>query len=79
MTYVSKKSVPFLILHGQQDQVVPVKDSEVLYEALNQAGVDADLVDADLYELETAGHMDVQFMQPAVFKLILEFLKKHLN
>lgn len=74
MTYVSKKSVPFLILHGQQDQVVPVKDSEVLYEALNQAGVDA-----DLYELETAGHMDVQFMQPAVFKLILEFLKKHLN
>ena len=70
----SKKSVPFLILHGQQDQVVPVKDSEVLYEALNQAGVDA-----DLYELETAGHMDVQFMQPAVFKLILEFLKKHLN
>ncbi|UUV95533.1 alpha/beta hydrolase [Limosilactobacillus fermentum] len=74
LTYVSKKSVPFLILHGQQDQVVPVKDSEVLYEALNQAGVDA-----DLYELETAGHMDVQFMQPAVFKLILEFLKKHLN
>lgn len=42
------------------------KDSEVLYEALNQAGVDA-----DLYELETAGNMDVQFMQPAVFKLIL--------
>lgn len=66
--------MPFLILHGQQDQVVPVKDSEALYEALDQAGVDA-----DLYELETAGHMDVQFMQPAVFKLILEFLKKHLN
>lgn len=74
LTYVTDQTVPFLLLHGTHDQVVPLVDSEALYQAL----VDHQ-VPADLYELTGAGHMDVQFMQPTVFKIILEFLKEHLN
>lgn len=38
--YVSKDTPPFLIMHGTLDHVVGIKQSEVLVEALQKAGVD---------------------------------------
>lgn len=74
LTYINQKTVPFLIFHGTNDVVVPLKDSERLYEALVENGVPA-----ELYEVQGASHMDVKFLQPEVFKIILTFLADHLS
>ena len=41
--YVSKDDPPFLIVHGEGDRVVPVEQSQRLYEELRKAGVNATL------------------------------------
>ena len=43
LSYVSKDSAPFLIMHGDQDNVVPLGQSEALAEALKKAGVEVTL------------------------------------
>ncbi len=44
VTYVSADDPPFLIMHGDQDRLVPVEQSRVLHEALRAAGVNSELV-----------------------------------
>lgn len=44
VTYVSRDSAPFLILHGDKDSKVPIAQSIELVEALQKAGVEATLV-----------------------------------
>jgi acetyl esterase/lipase len=39
-----KKYPPFLILHGNQDELVPYSQSELMYQKLLEAGADASLV-----------------------------------
>jgi acetyl esterase/lipase len=43
ITYVSKDAPPFLIMHGDQDDLVPLAQSEMLHEALKKAGVPSTL------------------------------------
>jgi acetyl esterase/lipase len=42
--YVSSKSPPFLLVHGDSDQLVPVEQSKDLYKSLLSAGVQAKLI-----------------------------------
>lgn len=44
LTYIARDNPPFLIVHGDQDPLVPLKQSELLLAALNKAGVPATLV-----------------------------------
>lgn len=44
VTYVDKRSAPFLIIHGTTDPLVPVSQSEHLYEALHSAGIPTTLL-----------------------------------
>ena len=74
LTYIDQNTVPFLIFHGSEDKVVPVQDSERLYDELAEKHVPA-----DLYILKGAEHMDVKFLQPQVFKIIEDFLAEHLK
>jgi len=72
ITYVSKDDPPFLIMHGDQDPLVPLSQSQVFYDALKKAGVDA-----TLKVLEGAGHgfgpkYDAD-------KTVAEFFDKHLR
>ncbi len=46
VTYVDKQSSPFLIIHGSADPLVPLDQSERLYNALHAAGVNATLFTA---------------------------------
>jgi acetyl esterase/lipase len=39
VTYVTKDDPPFLIMHGEEDNIVPHQQSELLRDALQQAGV----------------------------------------
>lgn len=44
LTHVSKDAPPFLIMHGDQDNVVPLRQSQLLYDRLKGEGVDAALI-----------------------------------
>jgi len=43
ITYIGKDSPPFLIMHGDQDRMVPANQSELLAEALKKAGIEVQL------------------------------------
>jgi acetyl esterase/lipase len=73
ITYVSKDDPPFLIVHGDKDPVVPLSQSELLYEALKKAGVDA-----TLKVIPEAGHGNGIFT-PELAKEYVEFFEKHLK
>jgi len=74
VTYVSKDSTPYLIMHGDQDNVVPLGQSKVLAEALKKAGVEVQLV-----VVEGNGHGGPGFGSPENRKRIEDFFAKHLK
>jgi acetyl esterase/lipase len=73
ITYIGKDCPPFLIMHGEQDDVVPVGQSRILHEALKAAGCDSTFVsipDARHGQgVGTAEH----------FKQIVAFFDRHLK
>ena len=80
LTYVDAEDPPFLIIHGEMDDMVPIRQSELLAEALQDAGVDVTFV-----RLPHAGHgffgpsgesVDVapEFLEPT-----LTFFDQHLE
>lgn len=74
LTYVSKDSSPFLIMHGDLDPLVPLKQSESLHEKLKAAGVESTLI-----VIKGAGHGGRQFDEPENRAKLLEFFDKHLK
>jgi len=44
ITYISSATPPFFIMHGDQDDVVPLGQSELLHRALVEAGLDSTLM-----------------------------------
>ena len=50
-TYVSKDAPPFLIMHGEHDLEVPIRQSEILAGALERAGVEVTFI-----PIKAAGH-----------------------
>lgn len=74
MTYVSSNSAPFLIMHGDKDNVVALSQSEIFDRALKKAGVESTLV-----VVKGAGHSGPKFTSPENLKLIEEFFGKHLR
>ncbi|MXV74770.1 alpha/beta hydrolase [Candidatus Poribacteria bacterium] len=72
ITYVSKDDPPFLIIHGDQDKLVPYQQSVLLKDALEKAGVSV-----KFYRVEGGGHG--WFKDPKVPELTKAFLEKHLK
>jgi acetyl esterase/lipase len=72
--YVSKDSAPFLIMHGDQDNLVPLAQSEAIAEALKKAGVEVRLV-----VVKGNGHGGSGFVSSENRKLIEDFFAKHLG
>ena len=74
ITYVGKDAAPFLIMHGDKDDLVPLAQSEVLAEALKKAGVEV-----KLQVVKGSGHGGPAFISPESRKLIEDFFAKHLG
>lgn len=72
ITYVSKGDPPFLIVHGDQDPLVPHHQSELLDAALKKAGVPV-----SFYTVPGGGHGG--FKDPRVPEMLRDFLAKHLK
>ncbi len=71
VAYVTKDDPPFLIMHGDKDDIVPLDQSEVFHAALKKARVSSELV-----VMPGAGH---GFAGPQVMKRVTEFFDQHLK
>jgi acetyl esterase/lipase len=74
VAHVHKGCPPFLIMHGDQDKLVPLSASKHLAEALKKANVPVTLV-----ILEGAGHGGPQFANESTRRQIEEFFTQHLK
>jgi acetyl esterase/lipase len=73
INYVSKEDPPFLILHGEEDNQIPIKQSQNFYENLQDAGVPATFI-----SLPNAGHGDKEFnnYRPQILSFFDKYLKE---
>ena len=69
--YVTPDDPPFLIMHGDKDNLVPLAQSEGLHEALRKAGVDSTL---QVLPNQRHGFRGVDVQTP-----VEEFFQKHLK
>jgi len=74
LTHVHAGAPPFLIIHGAQDPVVPLSQSEFLRDALLQAGAAV-----EFHAVEGAGHGSREVVNPDVRGWILRFFEGRLK
>src|SRR6478735_6131572 len=74
VTYVDKNDPPFLIIHGEKDELVSPKQSQLLNAWLNVAGVQNELI-----IVKDAPHFGVMFDADDIRNKVMSFLKKELN
>jgi acetyl esterase/lipase len=81
VTYVSADDPPFLILHGNLDQLVPIEQSQILLAALKTAGVPVKLV-----SVKNAGHgfvsqngKAIDPLRKEITQMVVEFFKENLK
>jgi acetyl esterase/lipase len=74
VTYVDKNDPPFLIIHGEKDQLVATKHSELLSAWLSVKGVQNKLI-----IVKDAPHFGEMFDADGVRNEVIDFLKKQLN
>ena len=74
ITYVSADDPPFLIVHGDGDELVPHNQSELLANALRNAGVEV-----VFHTVVGGGHgRGGEFGSPALFERVRRFFDRHL-
>ena len=69
--YISEKTPPFMILHGTKDAVVPMAQSDALYDALQKKGVPCEFT-----VVEGAAHGDDLFYQDEMTDRVISFLNR---
>jgi acetyl esterase/lipase len=74
VTYVDRGDVPFLIIHGEKDDLVSPKHSQLLSSWLSVAGVPNELI-----IVKDAPHYGEMFDADDIRIKVINFLKKHLN
>jgi acetyl esterase/lipase len=74
LTYVDRNDPPFLIMHGDKDQLVPLAQSAILAKALVDAGVEV-----TMKTISGAGHGSPVFHNAESRRLIEEFLTRTLK
>jgi acetyl esterase/lipase len=74
LSHVSRGDTPFLILHGDKDDRVPLDQSKRLHAKLKVAGVSS-----TLHIVAGAGHGGPQFQTPEARGMMLAFFQKHLG
>jgi len=71
LSYLTADDPPILIMHGVKDGVVPFQQSQTLYNALKQKGIDA------IYDLYPEN--DHEFHEERDYKKVVDFFDKHLK
>jgi acetyl esterase/lipase len=71
LSYVGRENSPVLILHGDQDDLVPYAQSQSLHSLLDQAGVKNQLI-----TVKGAGHDGPMFETPEIQEKVISFLRE---
>jgi dipeptidyl aminopeptidase/acylaminoacyl peptidase len=79
ISHVSPDAPPFLLIHGDRDEVVPVEQSQQMYERLVQANVPARLVVVQNAAHSFTAPEGTTPTIPEVNQIILDFLAQHLQ
>lgn len=74
INYISKATPPFLLMHGDQDNVVSPSQTELLHQALIKNGIDS-----TRYIVKGAGHNGPEFYQPELIQVMINFLDQVLK
>jgi acetyl esterase/lipase len=75
IAFIDRKTVPFLIFHGTVDPLVPLDQSQRMYDALKTAGIEAKFV-----KVEGEGHGFVKKENQEQFsREAMQFLNDHLK
>ena len=74
--HISGRAAPIIILHGDQDPLVPCSMSEDFYDRLVGAGLEEQ---SELYIVKNGGHGTRELFQPEVKGTILAFLDRWLK
>jgi acetyl esterase/lipase len=74
VTYVDKNDPPFLIIHGEKDDLVSPRQSRLLSSWLNAVGVQNELI-----MVKDAPHFGAMFDADDIRTKVMGFLKKQLN
>ena len=80
VNYITPDDPPFLLVHGELDTTVPIKQSVILYRHLQRAGIYTDLVtvkNADHIFLPV-GKGPIEPTTEEINSMIMSFLKDHL-
>ena len=72
LNYITKNSAPMLLMHGTADSIVSPAQSDLLYQALKNAGVEA-----ERWIIPGAEHSDDHWMQPEVLNFITEYFNRY--
>lgn len=72
INYITKNSAPMLLMHGTADSIVAPEQTDMLFQALRNAGVEA-----ERYLVPNAEHSDEHWYQDAVFEVIINFFNQH--
>lgn len=74
MFYVKKDMAPTIIVHGDDDELVPYEQSVIYDKALREAGVDCQFI-----TIKGGKHGGAPFLQPDILKQIEDFFAKYLK
>ncbi len=74
ITYVDKNSAPLLLMHGSADTVVSPGQTDLLFQAYRQQGLEA-----ERYIIPGAQHGGAYWIQQPVLDVITAFFDKHLK
>lgn len=74
VTYVDKNDPPFLIMHGEKDNIVPNQQSRLLHSWLNVLDVESELI-----IVKDAPHFGPMYDVPEIRDKVIAFLEKHLK
>ncbi|WP_456294759.1 alpha/beta hydrolase [Vibrio sp. AK197] len=74
ITYISKATPPFLLMHGDADPIVSPSQTQILHQALIESGVDS-----TRYVVKGADHAGFLWYQPEIMDVIIQFLDEKLK
>ena len=73
ISYISEKTPPFLIMHGGEDQIMSLTESQQLHQALTEQGIHS-----QFYFVKNAQHSGVVWEQDEIVHILIDFLNRNL-
>ncbi len=73
---LSSQMASLLLMHGDNDPIIPWNSSATLYEKARELGLEDKI---SFYTLKGAGHGSAEFFQPPTQKIVLDFFTQKLN